>query len=502
MSGEPPSSGRPAGPPSGPLSGPPSQPSSGPPSGPPSQPPSAPPSGPPSGPPGAGSPQSGDGEPRRGRWTAPRLALVATAVAAVTALALVLALGNGGGSGGDDSGEVGEIFMQPAGETGPEPYTEVPTTDGSFPPASVAPSGSSPPTDTVPGVDGGDEGLYGGTRDVSGCDVERQIKALGADPAKNRAFASVAGVAPSAVPAHLRSLTPVQLRLDTRVTNHGYRHGAPTAYQAVLQAGTAVLVDRLGVPRVRCACGNPLTPPLAQGAGFRRTGDTWPAYSPATTVVVRPSATVIDEFVLYDPGHDHHWFARRPGAEPHQDRPTRAPERRTPSITVGTPSTPGSDGPRTSPPCASPPADRPAGCPPPPSGSSTTSPSAEPPSSEPPSREPPSREPPSSEPPSPPPSSPSTGSESRRFAPPPSESSSSGSPASGSRSSARPVPDPPGAGSPPRSPSEPTSESGGSPGPPRLPPAGDSTGHPPPTSADSPGSGSPAPAAPAGSSAV
>lgn len=364
-----------------------------------------------------GPPGDGDGEPRRSRWkSAPRIALITTAVVAVTALALVLALVNGGGSGsgGGGSGQVGEVFMQPAGKTGPEPYTEPPVTDSSFPPASVAPSGSSPPTDTVSGVDGGDEGLYGGTRNVSSCDVERQIKALRADPAKNRAFASVAGVAPSRVPAHLRSLTPVQLRLDTRVTNHGYRDGAATTYQAVLQAGTAVLVDRHGVPRVRCACGNPLTPPLAQRAGFKRTGDPWPSYSPATTVVVKPSVTVVDVFVLYDPRHDHHWFARRPGDKPHQDRPTRPPARLTPSITVSTPSAPTSDGPRTSPPCVSPPADRPPGCPlPPSSGSSTSSPSSESPSSEPPSEEPPSSEPPSS---------PSSSSESRRFAPPSSDS--------------------------------------------------------------------------------
>ncbi|MEV5906906.1 DUF6777 domain-containing protein, partial [Streptomyces sp. NPDC052127] len=457
----------------------------------------------------AGSPGDGGGEPRRSRWrSAPRIALITTAVVAVTALALVLALVNGGGSGsgGGGSGQVGEVFLQPAGKTGPEPFTEPPVSDSSFPPASVAPSGSSPPTDTVSGVDGGDEGLYGGTRNVSSCDVERQIKALQADPAKNRAFASVAGVAPSGVPAHLRSLTPVQLRLDTRVTNHGYRAGAATTYQAVLQAGTAVLVDRHGVPRVRCACGNPLTPPLAQRAGFKRTGDAWPSYSPATTVVVKPAVTVVDVFVLYDPRHDHHWFARRPGDKPHQDRPTRPPARLTPSITVSTPSAPTGDGPRTSPPCVSPPADRPPGCPlPPSSGSSTSPPSSESPSSEPGSKEPPSKEPPSKEPPS----SPSSSSESRRFAPPSSESPSSEPPSSeppssGSRSAQHLVPDSPGSDSPgsesqPSSPSEPKSESGSSSA---APLTGDSTSQSPPTSADSSGASSPAPGAPAGSSAV
>ncbi|GAP52775.1 serine/threonine protein kinase [Streptomyces azureus] len=53
------------------------------------------------------------------------------------------------------------------------------------------------------------------------------------------------------------------LRADTGVTNHGFRAGRAAVLQAVLQAGTAVLVDDRGVPRVRCACGNPLRPPVA-----------------------------------------------------------------------------------------------------------------------------------------------------------------------------------------------------------------------------------------------
>ncbi|GHF01088.1 hypothetical protein GCM10018785_74850 [Streptomyces longispororuber] len=63
------------------------------------------------------------------------------------------------------------------------------------------------------------------------------------------------------MPAYLRGLTPVVPRADTRVTGHGCRDGRATGHQAVLQARTAVLVDDRGLPRVRCACGNPLLPP-------------------------------------------------------------------------------------------------------------------------------------------------------------------------------------------------------------------------------------------------
>ncbi|MGY4742425.1 DUF6777 domain-containing protein [Streptomyces sp. ATMOS53] len=412
MSVEPPSSGRPSEPPTQPTGQPTGRPT-GPPSGPLSgspRPPSGPP--PPSEPTGGDSAGGGGWEPRRPWWrSAPRVALITTAVVAATALALVLTRPNGGGSN-----QAGELFMLPAGEEGPNsftPKTNNPAT-ASVPPATVAPSASSPPENTVPGVRGGQAGLYGGTLNVASCDVELQIKYLQEVPAKNRAFASVLGIDPSQVPGYLRSLTPVQLRLDTRVTNHGYRDGAATSYQAVLQAGTAVMVDSYGVPRVRCACGNPLTPPVAQQSGYKRTGTTWPSYSPSTTVVVNPSVTAVNVFVLYDPHSSHHWIARKPGAGVHQDRPTRPPARPTPVIGVSTPTVPGSRTPSSLPPSGS-------SSKPPSSPSSSKSKGSEPPSSksssEPPSSKPPSSEPPSSEPPS----SGSSSSEPPGFAPPSSE---------------------------------------------------------------------------------
>ncbi|MFD5267923.1 DUF6777 domain-containing protein [Streptomyces sp. NPDC058335] len=372
MSVEPPSSGRPTGPPSGPLSGPP-------------QPPSGPPTPPPDGPSGGATSSGGAPEPHRPWWrSASRIALLTTALVVAVAVALVLTTrSDGGGSGGES-----EVFLQAAGRTGPDPFTESTATDASAPPASTAPATTSAPANAVRGVDGGAPGLYGGTQDVTACDVEKQIKALRADPDKNRAFASVPGIDPAEVPAHLRSLTPVHLRMDTRVTNHGYRDGAATPYQAVLQSGTAVLVDSRGVPRVRCACGNPLTPPVAQQTTPKRTGDSWPSYHPSNVVVVTPSTTVIDVFVLYDPGDDR-WFARHRGDTGGKDRPTKPPVTPPkPSASVSSPSSPPTS-PSTSrspgPPCADGTA---ASCPP---GSASPSP---PPSSE----EPPPSPEPSSEP--------------------------------------------------------------------------------------------------------
>lgn len=258
--------------------------------------------------------------------------MIATAVVAAVVLAVVFTRSDGGSTsaGGD-----GEVFLQAAAKTGPDPFTESTAKDSSAPPVSASPADTSEPANAVRGVDGGAPGLYGGTRNVSSCDVEKQVKALQADPSKNRAFASVAGVQPTEVPAYLRSLTPVQLRMDTRVTNHGYRDGAATSYQAVLQAGTAVLVDSHGVPRTRCACGNPLTPPVAQQTTPKRTGDSWPSYRPSNVVVVAPSTTVINIFVIYDPDH-HDWIARHRGDTGGKDHKTHPPVRPSPSVSAST----------------------------------------------------------------------------------------------------------------------------------------------------------------------
>ncbi|MFE9879738.1 DUF6777 domain-containing protein [Streptomyces sp. NPDC005784] len=358
MSVEPPSSGRPTGPPSGPLSGP-TQPSPTQPS--PTQPVGRPPVGPPSGASGAGSGAggaggggtggggtggggaggpsgpgggaTGPGQPGRGPerpwWrSAPRVALITGVVAAAVILGLVFT-----NSGGGSKNAGSEVFLQSADKTGPDPFTESTANDSSTAPQAPATPAQSAPANATRAVSGNAPGLYGGTRNVSSCDVEKQISALQAAPAKNKAFASVEGVQPDAVPAYLRSLTPVQLRMDTRVTNHGYRNGAPTSYQAVLQAGTAVLVDARGVPRVRCACGNPLLAPVPQNGTPKPTGDSWPSYRSQNVVVVAPSTTIINVFVIFDPDNNE-WIARHRGDNVHHDKKTHPPVNPSPSVSV------------------------------------------------------------------------------------------------------------------------------------------------------------------------
>ncbi|MCX5386491.1 DUF6777 domain-containing protein [Streptomyces sp. NBC_00083] len=438
MSVEPPSSGRPTGPPSGPLSGP-SQPSpsgpgstragatrpdSTPPPGPerPSGPPDSGPPGGPGGPGGGGQgggrgdgpdePGAGSGPPRPWWKSAPRVAAISAVVVAAVVAAVVLT--RPGGSSGGSSQAGGEVLLQPAGKSGPDPFTASTARGDSTPSSPVALPSSSASANVTRAVDGADPGLYGGTRTVGSCDVEQQIGALRKDPAKNKAFASVLAIEPSGVPGYLRALTPVRLRLDTRVTNHGYRDGAPTSYQAVLQAGTAVLVDDRGVPRVRCACGNPLLPPVAQKGTPKRTGEAWPGYRPSNVVVVAPAAQVVNTFVVYDPDSGG-WFARHKGDSGRGDTKTTPPATHPSSPPSGSPSADESSSTGSPSPCVSLSlgASSAKPCPHtsvPPSSQPPSSPASQPPSS--PASQPPSssapEESPASSGPAQPPSSPGT----------------------------------------------------------------------------------------------
>jgi hypothetical protein len=122
---------------------------------------------------------------------------------------------------------------------------------------------------------------------------------LEANPDKARAWAGVLGVRTADIETYVDGLTPVLLQRDTRVTNHGFRNGRATPTQSILQAGTAVLVDEYGVPRVKCNCGNPLLEPQALRSRPRYTGTRWPTFSPANVLVVNADVQV-SIFILVD----------------------------------------------------------------------------------------------------------------------------------------------------------------------------------------------------------
>ncbi|TXS53209.1 PASTA domain-containing protein [Streptomyces sp. uw30] len=109
---------------------------------------------------------------------------------------------------------------------------------------------------------GNEQGLYGGSAEIDVCDPDLLIDFLlrAGNGKKKAAWAKALGVGAKNknVRKFVKSLTEVVLANDTLVANHGYKKGRANRYDAVLEAGTAVLVDVFGVPRVKCNCGNPL----------------------------------------------------------------------------------------------------------------------------------------------------------------------------------------------------------------------------------------------------
>jgi len=103
---------------------------------------------------------------------------------------------------------------------------------------------------------------FGGSGDIKVCDREKLIAFLNSHLAQKQAWLDVLGVEAKNFERYVRSLTPVILQKDVRVTNHGFKDGHIYDLQSVLAAGTAVLADRSGGIVVKCYCGNPLTPPV------------------------------------------------------------------------------------------------------------------------------------------------------------------------------------------------------------------------------------------------
>lgn len=151
---------------------------------------------------------------------------------------------------------------------------------------------------------GTDDEVYGSaSSERPVCDVEALATKLAADPEVGAAWAELVGVGTSEIPATLRAFAPVVLGGDVLVTNTGYRSGVPRRFPAVLQAGTAVLVDAYGRPRVKCGCGNPLLAadlPVGDDGSSRVPveveGEPWSGFAPEQVAVIqaaeRPTASL------------------------------------------------------------------------------------------------------------------------------------------------------------------------------------------------------------------
>ncbi|MDQ1531627.1 MAG: hypothetical protein QOE37_1732, partial [Microbacteriaceae bacterium] len=158
-----------------------------------------------------------------------------------------------------------------------------------------------PSTATVPVVTGGTVGLYGGSTNDRVCDKAQMIAFLEQSPSKAAAWAKVQGIDASAIRPYIEGLTPVRLRRDTRVTNHGFRQGVADPRESVLQAGTAVLVDARGVPRARCRCGNPLAEPQPVPTKPVYKGPPWSGFDPGGVTAISPAPAPLAAIPVIDP---------------------------------------------------------------------------------------------------------------------------------------------------------------------------------------------------------
>ncbi|MER7667147.1 DUF6777 domain-containing protein [Kitasatospora sp. NPDC096128] len=268
-------------------------------------------------PPTSGSSAGSGRGPRRPWWRSGKGLGVAAGVLVAAVVATVLVVTNHGGTK-EAVPTANEVALQAPADSGPAPFTPSVETRTVSAPAPAPTSGAAQPGGAsksgspaaLHSVKGTSAGLYGGTMGKPSCDTERLIGMVSSGDA-GRAWASAAGIDQSAIPSYLRSLTSAYLRVDTRITNHGYKSGAVVEYQSVLQAGTAVLVDAQGVPRVRCACGNPLKPAVLV-SNAKYTGKVWAGFEPTTLIVVTPAPQPVTEIILVNI-ETGDWFSRLTG---------------------------------------------------------------------------------------------------------------------------------------------------------------------------------------------
>jgi hypothetical protein len=319
------------------------------------------------------APRGADEGRRRSRtlyWLMPVVALIVVG-AALAAYFLVWYDGRGTDLDSLAFGQrEGEVFCEPAGVAGPGSFTDEqfvtqgPTTTFvisnptiTLPPIASATEGSSttggttgatsgsasatsgPPV-TVEGAvvmvsyPGDTPALYGGSKSKLISDKTGELAFFAQHPEKAAAFCEALNgdptfrwsggtqVTPAQLPEYFKELTPLLLTRDTRVTNYGYKNGHPTPRQSLLQAGQLVLVDAYGVPRKRCECGNPLTPPVPSKKKPTYTGINW-GTNPGTIIVIQPTRTAINGgFTVIDPTTGQP-FTRPVGTEGPSDGYTR-----------------------------------------------------------------------------------------------------------------------------------------------------------------------------------
>lgn len=224
-----------------------------------------------------------------GRTLATRFVVTLLVAASMVAgfLVVVTFIGRGGGAA-----EEAPVYLEATQQSGVNPFVPV---------AKVAPQQQAPDSPGSPG-----------SGDLGQCDPERLIAYLTTHRDAAEAWISALNadatltwsggrqVSLAQIPDYIRELSAIVLTGDRRVTNYQFVNGTAVSVQSVLQTNTAVLVDRSGVPRVRCACGNPLTPMHQITAPPKYVGKAWSGFTPVVVVVIVDRSTRCDDDEYYD----------------------------------------------------------------------------------------------------------------------------------------------------------------------------------------------------------
>ncbi len=266
----------------------------------------------------------GGSEPRPRRIPRPPPRLLKVTVAVLGLLVTALLAGLVIPSWISSNEAAAGVTREPVFTPGPNPF---------LPPVGTDRPGVQPPPGVGRTYPGNTEGLYAGTPNRPSCDTGRMAELLRNNPDRAAAWSDVLGIRSQDTMSYFRTLTPVILRTDTFVTNHRFVGSHAVGFPAVLQAGTAVLVDQYGTPVTKCYCGNPLTRPSAY-SNPTFTGPGWPAFSPATVTTVEPTPGPMASFTLVDPSTKRA-FVRPGGTAGGNDQPyTPGPSPRNPSPSV------------------------------------------------------------------------------------------------------------------------------------------------------------------------
>jgi hypothetical protein len=136
-------------------------------------------------------------------------------------------------------------------------------------------------------VSGTHPGLYGDVGIQNPCDAASITNALYSHSDRVQVWAQTQSIQADQIQFYMNTLTPVVMTADTWVTSHRYSRARAVSFQAILQAGSAVMIDPAGVPRVQCASGNPLSPPASENiTTLPQSGTSWPGYSAQNVVAI------------------------------------------------------------------------------------------------------------------------------------------------------------------------------------------------------------------------